>query len=44
MLEVIATIVVLAVALTFVSDATSDTMKLVRSARRRGQVRVATKH
>lgn len=44
MLELAAVIVVSAIALTFATDATSDTMKMVRAARRRGQIRVASKH
>jgi hypothetical protein len=41
MLELAAILVVSVVALTFVTDATSDTLKMVRAMRRRGQVRVA---
>jgi hypothetical protein len=44
MIELAAIVVVSAVALSFLTDATSDTMKIVRSARRRGHVRVAEKH
>jgi hypothetical protein len=46
MLELAAMFVVTAVALSFVTDATSDTMKMVRAARRRGdsKVRVAEHH
>lgn len=44
MLELAALIVVSAVALSFVTDATSDTVKMARAMRRRGQVRVAAKH
>jgi hypothetical protein len=42
MLELAAMLVVSVVALTFVTDATSDTMKMVRAMRRRDQVRVAS--
>lgn len=41
MLELAAAIVVSAVALTFLSDATSSTLKMVRASRRRGTIRVA---
>ena len=41
MLELAALIAVSAVALTFFSDATSGTVKMVRAARRRGAIRVA---
>jgi hypothetical protein len=44
MLELAAIVVVSAVALSFLTDATSDTMKMVRAARRRGNVHVAEKH
>jgi hypothetical protein len=44
MLEFAAMMVVSAVALTFVTDATSGTMKMVRAARRRDKIRVASKH
>lgn len=45
MLELAAIIVVSATALSFVTDATSDTMKMVRSFRRRGEkVRTASHH
>jgi hypothetical protein len=44
MLEFAALLVVSAVALTFLTDATSDTMKMVRAVRRRDKVRVASKH
>ncbi len=45
-LELAAMIVVTATALTFLTDATSDTMKVVRAMRRRdnGKVRVAQHH
>ncbi len=43
MIEPVALIVAAAVALTFFSDATSDTRKIVRSARRRG-VHVGSRH
>jgi hypothetical protein len=42
MLEFAGLVLVSAVALTFLSDATSSTMKMVR--RRRGSVRAAGKH
>lgn len=41
MLELAAVIAVSAVALTFLSDATSSTVKMVRAGRRRGTIRVA---
>ncbi len=41
MLEVAGAVAVLAVALTFIKDAASDTMKLARSSRRRGTIQVA---
>lgn len=46
MLELAALLVVSAVALTFVTDATSDTMKMVRAVRRRSssKIRVADHH
>ena len=44
MLELGATIIVLAIALSFFSDATSNTVKLVRATARRSKVRVAAKH
>jgi hypothetical protein len=44
MLELAAMVVVSAIALSFASDATADTMKRVRAARRRGQIRVASRH
>jgi len=44
MLELAAMLVVSAVALSFLTDATSDTVKMVRAARRRGKVHVASKH
>jgi hypothetical protein len=44
MIELAAIIAVTAVALTFFSDATSGTMKVVRAARRRGNIRVAKEH
>jgi hypothetical protein len=44
MFELAAFIVAGAVALTFFSDATSGTMKMVRAARRRGSIRVADHH
>lgn len=44
MLELAAIIVVSATALSFVTDATADTMKMVRSMRRRGKVHVADHH
>jgi hypothetical protein len=44
MLEFAAMLVVSAVALTFLTDATSGTMKIVRAARRRDKVRVAAHH
>jgi len=44
MLEVAAALVVFAVALTFVKDATSATIKLARSNRQRGAIRVAEPH
>jgi hypothetical protein len=44
MLELAAMITVSAVALSFLTDATSDTMKMVRSARRRGKVNTASHH
>jgi hypothetical protein len=44
MLELAAMLVVSAVALTFLTDATSGTMKIVRSARRRDKIRVAEHH
>lgn len=46
MLELAALMVVSAVALTFLTDATSDTMKVVRAVRRRGgsKIRVADHH
>jgi hypothetical protein len=42
MIELAAMIVLGAIALTFFSDATSGTMKMVRSARRRDRIRVAS--
>lgn len=42
MLELAAMVAVSAVAVTFLTDATSDTLKVVRSMRRRGQIRVAS--
>lgn len=45
MLEVIASIVVLAVALSFFAHGASDTMRLAKSMRRRGdRIRVAEHH
>lgn len=44
MLELAAIVAVSAVALTFVTDVTSDTMKMVRASRRRGKIRVAETH
>ncbi len=45
MLELAAIIAVSAVALTFVTDATADTMKVARSMRRReSKIRVADHH
>lgn len=44
MLELAALIAVSAVALTFFSDATSGTVKIVRAARRRGAIHVAKHH
>ncbi|MGD9979423.1 MAG: hypothetical protein AB7H66_00510 [Hyphomonadaceae bacterium] len=46
MLELAAIVVASAVALTFFSDATSGTMKMMRAARRRdhGKIRVANHH
>ena len=44
MLELGSLLVVSAIALSFLTDATSDTVKMVRAARRRGKVHVATKH
>lgn len=46
MLELAAMIVVTATALSFLTDATSDTMKVVRAVRRRGgsKIRVADHH
>ncbi len=46
MLELAAIIAVSAIALTFVTDATSGTMKVARSMRRRegGKIRVAEHH
>jgi hypothetical protein len=46
MLELAAVLVVSAVALSFLTDATSDTVKMVRAIRRRGasKVRVASHH
>lgn len=44
MLELGAAILVLAIALSFISDATSSTVKLVRATTRRGKIHVAEKH
>lgn len=44
MLELAAIIAVSAVALTFVTDATSDTMKVARAFRRKEKIRVADHH
>ncbi|MDZ4690734.1 hypothetical protein [Terricaulis sp.] len=41
MLEVAGALAVLAVAMTFVKDVTSDTLKLARASRRRGTIQVA---
>ncbi|MBX9746026.1 MAG: hypothetical protein K2X34_03940 [Hyphomonadaceae bacterium] len=41
MLELAALVAVSAVTMTFIADATSDTMKLVRGMRRREKIRVA---
>lgn len=41
MLELAAAIAVSAVALTFLTDATSSTLKMVRANRRRGSIQVA---
>jgi hypothetical protein len=42
MLELAAMVAVSAVAVTFVTDATSGTLKMVRALRNRGQIRVAS--
>lgn len=44
MLEFAAMLVVSAIALSFVTDATSGTLKMVRAARRRDKIRVAHHH
>lgn len=44
MIELAAMMVVSAVALTFLTDATTGTMKLVRATRRRDKIRVAEHH
>lgn len=44
MLELAALVVVSAVVLTFLTDATSDTLKMMRSGRRRGNVQAGGKH
>jgi hypothetical protein len=44
MLELAAIVVVTATALSFLTDATSDTVKAVRRMRRRGKVHVAAHH
>jgi hypothetical protein len=44
MLELAAIVVVSATALSFLTDATSDTVKVVRRMRRRGKVHVAERH
>jgi hypothetical protein len=44
MIELVAIIVVSAVALSFFTDATSRTVKMVRAASRRGRIHVAQQH
>jgi hypothetical protein len=44
MLELAAIIVVSATTLSFLTDATSDTFKMVRAMRRRSKIRTAAQH